>query len=84
MKQYRWRPTDVNSYFPNGERWVYESLSASPGYWKYEGRVCVRCDYVTGAPLYRCEVGDFSTMSEAARAVEKKAKENDLSTLHDS
>lgn len=64
MTQWRWRPEPLEDIFPDGTRWVLESLSDSPGYWKYEGRVCKHdCGYAAE------DCGYSETMKEAAEAL---------------
>lgn len=64
MKQYRWVPAPLESNFSEGLRWELQSLSDSPGYWRYEGRVC---KHSTG--MYVTELGEFPSMRLAAMAL---------------
>lgn len=70
QKQYRWVPAPlINDLAVIGDRWELQSLSDSPGYWKYEGRVCYH-RYDSGYGVgYVTEVGTFDTMATAAKAL---------------
>lgn len=68
--QYRWVPIPlVKDLQANGERWELQSLSTSPGYWKYEGRLVKHVTYDGTITAYTSERGTHSSMRRAAFAL---------------
>lgn len=65
MKTFEWVPSELEGIWGNGERWCLYQTNHHKGYPHYIGRVYK--NHYGG--YYQCDVGQYPTMLQAAKAL---------------